>query len=126
MSIHRVQYTWHEFFPDGIHLLLLVAFCALSVKYIHAKFLKSKKLQLKAITEQSCHFGDLSSWCALDRFYSYYFPVIYKFGSIFYGHWLGYCVKDLKYSKFHADVFHGYSNMVRYFLDSMWWYSWGI
>ncbi|KAG5534087.1 hypothetical protein RHGRI_022278 [Rhododendron griersonianum] len=49
MGIHRVQYTWHEFFPDGIHLLLMVAhlllmvaFCALSVKYIHAKILESK------------------------------------------------------------------------------------
>lgn len=85
MGIHRVQYTWHEFFPDGIHLLLMVAFCALSVKYIHAKILESKNAAQGNYGAVISLWGPIILVC-LRMILFLLFPVNYKFGSLFYGH----------------------------------------
>ncbi|KAF7130413.1 hypothetical protein RHSIM_Rhsim10G0135300 [Rhododendron simsii] len=42
MNIHRIRYTWHEFFPEGFILLLVLAFYAFLLKlFFAAESLKS-------------------------------------------------------------------------------------
>ncbi|KAE9449846.1 hypothetical protein C3L33_18261, partial [Rhododendron williamsianum] len=51
MNIHRIRYTWHEFFPEGFILLLVLAFYAFLLKlFFAAESLKS--MQLKTTMEQ--------------------------------------------------------------------------
>lgn len=51
MNIHRIRHTWHEFFPEGFILLLVLAFYLFLLKlFFAAESLKS--MQLKTTMEQ--------------------------------------------------------------------------
>lgn len=61
MDIHRIKYTWHEFFPEGFHLLFLLALCAFVLKlFFTAEVLSqcsSKKLRSSNLAVGTYNIG---------------------------------------------------------------------
>lgn len=63
MRIRRIEYEWHEFFPDGTEFLLLPCSCD---SQLLGLILNSHLLmQLETTMEQLSHSGHLLSWSAL-------------------------------------------------------------
>lgn len=108
MSIHHVQYTWHELFPNGIHLLLMVAFCALSVKYIHDKIIESKN------AAQGNYGAVISLWGPIILVCLRMILFLLVFASVFYGHYFGYSVCEISKIPSFMQV---------YFMDTQIWYA---
>lgn len=125
MDIHRIRYTWHEFFPECFHLLFLLALCAFVLKFVFTA-------EVLVNAAQKNYGAVISLWapiilvcliiCFLVSFE--YLEVLQLFGGQQFT--LSMTKYLIFYYKFQAGLFHGYANMVCCFLNSLWWCSRGV
>ena len=121
MNIHRVEYEWHEFFPKGVcfmsdHFTLMLWLLLLVLKLSFP--CSQAQLWGSCVTVDASNFGMFSV-------HFFVFVLCHSctmYWRIFVLSW----IQPLVLFNLNAGLFHGYSNLVCYIFDYIWWFHWSL